>query len=413
MEEQSRILLGESLLDNFLRIIQGKIKSQCQDKGGFITTILERLSVDPDKDIRFIPRLLHQLEGVPPESIQYFEDLQKDYKQWFQDFILEYPQATEVPAKMEVETKKTVEPSIISEFERLNRNISSSFNVKKLQKTLNSLLPKLGISCCSLFLFETKSSTGLMEQLLPPEKTQLFYSLEGRHLEGELFHFSLQSHSFLRWVPSNCHRLLLPLSFEDQLMGFMFIEDKEGIPFNLYESLRLQLSNFIKGQLLFEELDSLSLYDELSQLYNSRGFFTLGDQLIHQARRLKSPVTLFYLDIDGLKEINQHRGRSAGDQVLKDAASLMQNLFRKNDVLGRVGEDEFAVLAMGVTPENDKVIQNRLEQALEDWNQMKDPSEKFQMSISLSRLEPDAPYSLRDIISMAEYLMSENKEEPK
>jgi diguanylate cyclase (GGDEF)-like protein/PAS domain S-box-containing protein len=94
-----------------------------------------------------------------------------------------------------------------------------------------------------------------------------------------------------------------------------------------------------------EELRALSLTDELTGLYNRRGFFTLAEQELKLAKDTGNRMVLLFLDVNDMKVINDTAGHAAGDQTLQLVADALRASFRESDVLARMGGDEFAVLA--------------------------------------------------------------------
>lgn len=95
-----------------------------------------------------------------------------------------------------------------------------------------------------------------------------------------------------------------------------------------------------------EALRSMSLLDPLTGLYNRRGFLTFAGQQLRLAERTGATVTLLFADLDGLKQINDTHGHAAGDQAIRDGATLLRETFRDSDVIGRMGGDEFVVLTL-------------------------------------------------------------------
>lgn len=91
------------------------------------------------------------------------------------------------------------------------------------------------------------------------------------------------------------------------------------------------------------EIQDLSLRDELTGLYNLRGFRLLAEQAHLLARRSMQPFSILYVDLDGLKRINDELGHRAGSELLVSVANLLKEAFRETDVLARIGGDEFAV----------------------------------------------------------------------
>jgi diguanylate cyclase (GGDEF)-like protein len=98
-------------------------------------------------------------------------------------------------------------------------------------------------------------------------------------------------------------------------------------------------------------LRDMSLTDELTGLHNRRGFYLLGEQALRNSRRDKRPVTVLFVDADGLKKINDTLGHDVGSELLRDIGDLLRKTFRSSDVVGRLGGDEFAVIT-GISQED-------------------------------------------------------------
>jgi DNA-binding LacI/PurR family transcriptional regulator len=95
------------------------------------------------------------------------------------------------------------------------------------------------------------------------------------------------------------------------------------------------------------QLKELALRDELTGLYNRRGFLTLAEHLFKAQYRKGQEMTLFFGDLDGLKTINDTWGHEAGDEAIRTVARALLDAFRMEDVAARLGGDEFVVLAPG------------------------------------------------------------------
>lgn len=87
----------------------------------------------------------------------------------------------------------------------------------------------------------------------------------------------------------------------------------------------------------------LSLRDELTQLYNRRGFYVLAEQALLLAHRAGSSFFVLFIDMDNLKVMNDLLGHEVGSERLKQLSRLIENAFRETDVVGRLGGDEFVV----------------------------------------------------------------------
>jgi diguanylate cyclase (GGDEF)-like protein/PAS domain S-box-containing protein len=194
----------------------------------------------------------------------------------------------------------------------------------------------------------------------------------------------------------------------------------DGTPFDVEVSLNpVELGSelFIQAivrdvterKLLEKELHRLSIVDELTGLYNRRGFLTLSEQQLKLAERTKKSILLFFLDLDHMKWINDTLGHHEGDTALAEIAAILRQTFRESDIIGRVGGDEFAVLAIDGTDEARVVPMNRLRNALENYNKPEGRKYQLSLSIGIARYEPDEPASLDELMAQADTLMYEEK----
>jgi diguanylate cyclase (GGDEF)-like protein len=160
---------------------------------------------------------------------------------------------------------------------------------------------------------------------------------------------------------------------------------------------------------LQEELRQLATVDELTGLANRRGFFALGEHQLLVAARTRAAIALLFVDVDGLKSVNDALGHSTGDRLLKEAADVLRETIRGSDLAGRLGGDEFCVLLMG-DPDLDA---ERAVQRLRDTTAAHNarPGRSFQVSLSIgvSALPPGRSVTLEELIDAADEEMYEDK----
>ena len=149
-------------------------------------------------------------------------------------------------------------------------------------------------------------------------------------------------------------------------------------------------------------LEQQALIDELSGVYNRRAFFKTAEQQLRLLRRLRKQALLVLVDIDGLKEINDAFGHAAGDVALVDAVELLRNTFRESDIIGRMGGDEFAVLAFEVGPEEMTTIPRRLTKSLAAYNKTPDRRARLAFSLGFAVVTPESGSSLGHLLKEAE-----------
>lgn len=185
---------------------------------------------------------------------------------------------------------------------------------------------------------------------------------------------------------------------------------KSGAPdsLSLDNVLRKAASCAIKQSLLDREIRSLAITDELTGLYNRRGFLASAIHHLKLARRHSEDVLLLYCDMDNLKGINDAFGHREGDLAIIRAADALEETFRDSDILARLGGDEFAVLASEVSIRNRQAIVPRIEKSLEKAN-AEETRYKLSFSIGIARFDPEAVSSLGELMARADQDMYSHK----
>jgi len=152
-------------------------------------------------------------------------------------------------------------------------------------------------------------------------------------------------------------------------------------------------------------LASLALVDELTGLYNRRGLTAYGEQLLHRSRRDGSPAALLFLDLDGLKRINDTLGHAVGDEALRTLADAVRETTRSTDVAARIGGDEFCVVLGGETAVVVELVVDRIHAALR-----RSPL-PFELGVSVGSLEIDSATngSMEELLLQADRSMYWNK----
>ena len=164
---------------------------------------------------------------------------------------------------------------------------------------------------------------------------------------------------------------------------------------------------------LREKLQAMSLVDELTQLYNRRGFFELAKQQLKIAQRIKNVIVLIFVDLDDMKSINDSFGHKSGDLALIDTADILRETFRKSDIIGRIGGDEFAVLAIEAAKGNINTINNRLQESVNRHNATNERPYDLSMSIGIARYYPKSEFTIDDLVTQADEQMYLQKRKKK
>lgn len=158
------------------------------------------------------------------------------------------------------------------------------------------------------------------------------------------------------------------------------------------------------GRLAQEKIWYLSTHDSLTGLYN-RVYYQ--EELTRQERGRRYPMTVLIADLDSLKEVNETRGHAAGDALVRNAGEILASCFRVEDVVARIGGDEFGVLLPEIAPISIDAIQVRISRKIEAFNQSH-PNSPVYMSFGTASAESGG--SLREAIREAERRMLANKQ---
>lgn len=164
----------------------------------------------------------------------------------------------------------------------------------------------------------------------------------------------------------------------------------------------------IERHRLQKNLHDLSLRDDLTGLYNRRGFMALAEQHLRILQR-RGAALLIYIDLDDLKLINDSQGHLEGNQALLVTANVLRACFRQSDILARLGGDEFCVLMTDAGQDSAEQVRKRLQlrtdfiNGLSSWN--------FRISLSVGIAEVPALFQppLEQLLRIADTQMYEEK----
>jgi len=153
-----------------------------------------------------------------------------------------------------------------------------------------------------------------------------------------------------------------------------------------------------------------TLKDELTGLYNRRGFLVFAEEQVKLASSGRRELLVVFADVDGLKAINDGYGHSAGDRALKKAAEVLVAVFRDTDIVSRMGGDEFAVLALDCSPTGLIRINAHFDKMLCIVNDIDTP---WKLSISVGTVHVDSlhPLSITELLGKADTMMYRQKRE--
>ncbi len=312
----------------------------------------------------------------------------------------------------------------------VTRNIIGTFEESEIRATLDEDLKLLDIEDFSLSVY------------VDPDRSKTFYDLGGRI--GGTFPSRRLTAEGLASFPRPFYKFVLPLFYRTEDIGF-FISDAGSKDLSILEVIRDHLSGALKGARLIEEskryaeglertveertkelasalrevklasekLERLAVMDEMTGLYNRRGFMTLARQQVELAKRKKYEVLLVYLDLDGLKRINDEFGHAVGDRAIRAMADILMKTFRKTDIVARLGGDEFTVLALDCSIAEYGALMERMETLIGEYNRASGQTFRLSASHGAAPGSPAAAFSLERLMEDADAELYTNKKRKK
>lgn len=187
--------------------------------------------------------------------------------------------------------------------------------------------------------------------------------------------------------------VFFPLMRGEEIVGYMW-----ALNFNTENTVKikeiLELTTFfiaseISNYLLMERLRTLSSIDMLTGILNRNIMNNRVDRVIAGKDVLETPYAIIFADMNGLKRLNDTKGHQSGDEMLKEAAMLLSDVFYDCEVY-RVGGDEFMVIACKMEPD---VVKKRIAELLEKANATE--TVRFAVGVSYSEDEPDILKAMR------------------
>ena len=151
--------------------------------------------------------------------------------------------------------------------------------------------------------------------------------------------------------------------------------------------------------------------DELTGLPNRRSFIELAERELSRARRYDSPLAIMMFDLDYFKAVNDQHGHAAGDSALRAIAECCSGVLRANDVIGRLGGEEFAVLLPQTTPAGARNLAERMRAAVAHCPVYVHDGEELFVSatIGVATMAPGQAITLDELLAQADNALYEGK----
>lgn len=161
-----------------------------------------------------------------------------------------------------------------------------------------------------------------------------------------------------------------------------------------------------------EEIRHLAYHDALTGLPSLRLTKDRIDAALARARRDKRKAAVMFIDLDGFKTVNDTLGHEAGDMVLIEAATRIKKCMRESDTVGRIGGDEFIVVAGDITDDDAREMGKRVVAVLSDTIRLPSGDAAIGASVGIARY-PDDGGTAEDLMKSADAAMYKVKKDTK
>jgi diguanylate cyclase (GGDEF)-like protein len=201
-----------------------------------------------------------------------------------------------------------------------------------------------------------------------------------------------------------------PISYLDgSKLGTLCLIDQQPRSFDDHDRVILEdIAKIAEAELQALEL---AIIDELTGIYNRRGFLSAAAQAMSLCQRQKLPMTLVFLDLNEFKPINDRFGHAEGDKALQLFARLLETVCRETDLVARIGGDEFVLLLANADKPAAENVFLRFSQLVEEANQAQQLGYAISFSHGMVSLDVDKHRQLADLIAEGDTLMYQRKHE--
>ncbi|HOP73053.1 MAG TPA: diguanylate cyclase [Thermoclostridium caenicola] len=357
--------------------------------------------------------------------------------------------------------RSVTNPLLGENTERLGEALMASLDYENQLRTVCQLLPQLDIHTCYIALFEDEAN--------PLDKSRLILAMTKKGVfkqggQGIVFNtLDLLPEAFMEDLHKDRFSLVVQVLHQgDNKMGYVILDFDSTINKN-YEIVRYRLSVSLKGTMLIErisrqaadleiqvkertkelsesnrhlkeeiakrkdvekqlkqalrdlryyneQLHRQSIRDELTQLYNRRGFMQLGNEFYENAKKNNMSFLLLYADLDCLKRINDKFGHDEGDYAIVSTAQILNRTFRNTDIISRLGGDEFTVIISGASEKDEADIRNRIQRYCDLHNELSKKPYKLSISLGFAHYAPGSSAAFEDLMKAADKALYADKQ---
>lgn len=311
--------------------------------------------------------------------------------------------------------------------------VSKSYDYHEQLQAIIPRLRSMGITSCFVYLYDKPVVYNQNDLWRNPAMVNLVMAFdeENQILLEKDHRLPWEKVLDNRFLPDKKRYALTfnPLFVEDEHMGLILLEINMTDNY-LFESFIVEMSCALKLSLLFsereqinnrlyevvreleasnEKLSTISQTDELTGLYNRRGFLNLARQSLNLARKQGKKGLMFFADMDELKQINDIYGHDEGDIAIKAMGNILVKTFRASDIIARLGGDEFTIFTVDSDLDLLTKIKRRLYRYTKEYNLQSGKPYQISITIGAVPFESDENATVENLIRQADKMQYEEK----
>jgi diguanylate cyclase (GGDEF)-like protein len=422
----------ETLFDSFVKDLEEKKPAR-----RFATSLSAVLNDTVLSDSNIL--LWHGIIAAFRRKVQEFlterEDIDSASALWDSALLVIANYAFRIPKFQTIEREKQSEI-----LRSVGRNINTLYDMQRLAEIITDELPRLGIRYFFIFMNEETAEGMRCGGMLSGTLRLTAAFSDGARLNLEAMQKEFHRDAFFEdffTIASrrgeNASFLVEALHFREENFGFV-VYQSDARSNVIFENLTGQISSVLMSSILYHErlaaearltaalqelestnkkLESSSIIDELTGLYNRRGFFTFAEQQMNQSIRTNKRFLLFFGDMDGLKLINDGWGHSEGDRALRALTKTLQDSFRKSDIISRIGGDEFVIIAPETPASMAGAILDKLAEKIRTANEKEPHQYPLDISFGVAEFDAEKKPDIESLLAAADKQLYLNKERKK
>ena len=305
--------------------------------------------------------------------------------------------------------------------------MQSDMTYDQLRNRINDDVRSFGITACAIVLYEKPIEAAVpFEYFHLPKSAHLFAGFDDKTgFDSSVEKQQIKCNPKEKMIPDDIISIdsdgVMVFAIFHSTLQYGYIVIRPGsydcIIYDLFVKLysfSLAHSETSRVRKKIDELDLIASTDELTGLYNRRGFYSFGETTLKFAKAMGQSGIMLYCDMDGLKKINDDYGHEEGDRAILAESIILKSNFRSNDIIARIGGDEFAIICPGLTKQALKHIRVQIDEDCRMWSASNEVG--FRLSISMGFVAYPSHkmgYKITPLLSEADSLMYMEKRSKK